>query len=434
MKKTTLEPLDPQIFDDFVRNHPQKSHFLQSANWGRFAAAKKHFTPYYLGLKDSRGHLLAATLLLQKKLPLGLCYFYAPRGFVIDFSDQKLLQTMTEAVVDFCREHHAIFFKIDPDLIKSGTNYLGEPVELPYKSSKIFDNLLSLGYRHQGYTKNFETNQPRYTFRIDLTPDWDTIEHHFHKTAKRCIKKAKQLGVKVEIGTADDVATFAALMAITESRKGIVNYAEDYYQQFYADFAPDRAKLFLGKVSTPEIIDYYQTEKRELEAAIARTASNKKAASKLRDLEKRLAGVEQNLQRYREARQNYGDEIVLSAHMIVFYGDKAWYLYGGNHNILAESCANYLTFVEHIKYAKEQGITTYDEFGTIGDFNPENPRLGLHEFKKKFGGDYLEFFGEFDYVLRPFPYFIFQKLIPTYRKLVKKHLSHQISSQTSEND
>ncbi len=47
--------------------------------------------------------------------------------------------------------------------------------------------------------------------------------------------------------------------------------------------------------------------------------------------------------------------------------------------------------------------------------------MGLHEFKKKFGGDYVEFLGEFDYVTNPLMYFVFTKMVPLYRKIVKKN-------------
>lgn len=422
----TLKELDPQDFEHFVVHHPQKSHFLQSSYWGRFAGAKKHLHPYYLGLFDASGQLVAATLLLQKRLPLGLCYFYAPRGFVLDFHDHDLLAAMTQAVADFCRQRKAIFFKIDPDLVKSrqtpSEDALADTPDYPV----LFQELQSLGYRHQGFTQNFETNQPRYTFRIDLTPDWPTLEGSFAKTARRCIKKAEKLGVSVRIGDASDVKTFFNLMDLTEKRKGVVYFGQDYYEAFFDTFSPDHVRLFLGEIDTDKAIDFYETERLSLQQKIRSILPSKSSASKLADLKKRLQSTEANLARYRAAAEQYGPKIVLSAHMIVLYGDKAWYLYGGNHDILQESCTNYLTFATHIKYAKEQGITTYDEFGTVGDLRPGNSRLGLHEFKKKFGGDYLEFFGEFDYVLRPVPYFFFQKLIPTYRKLVKRYLrKHQ---------
>ena len=94
---------------------------------------------------------------------------------------------------------------------------------------------------------------------------------------------------------------------------------------------------------------------------------------------------------------------------------------------LSETYVNYNTYFEHIKYCKQKGIKIYDQFGTIGDLSKENPRLGLHEFKKKFGGDYIEFIGEWDYIINYPMYFIFTKLVPIYRKIIKQKITEQIN-------
>ena len=52
-----LKNLEKEEFDNFVENHKLKSHFLQSLSWGEFAKAKKHLTPYYLGLFQQIIHL-----------------------------------------------------------------------------------------------------------------------------------------------------------------------------------------------------------------------------------------------------------------------------------------------------------------------------------------------------------------------------------------
>ena len=66
---------------------------------------------------------------------------------------------------------------------------------------------------------------------------------------------------------------------------------------------------------------------------------------------------------------------------------------------------------------------------TQGDLSKDNTRLGLHEFKKKFGGDYIEFMGEFDYVLKPIYYFAFTKLVPLYRNYIKKRKKKELKDE-----
>ena len=245
-----LKNIEKIQFDDFVCNHKSKSHFLQSLSWGEFAKAKKNLTPYYLGLVNEKDEIVGATLLLKKSLPMGYSYFYAPRGFVVDYKKKELVRTMSEKVVEFARGKKAIFVKIDPDIIKTSFNYLNEET-VNKDFDVIFDTLKSCKFKHQGFTKNFETMQPRYTFRIDLTQDLEDIENHFSKTTKRRINKSEKLDTEVVIGTKDDIEEFYHLMTLTESRKDFISYTKDYYETLYEIFNSNeksKATLFLGKV------------------------------------------------------------------------------------------------------------------------------------------------------------------------------------------
>ena len=172
-------------FDDFVFNHPQKSHFLQSQAWGEFSKIKKNLTPHYLGLIDQENEIIAATLLLEKKLPLNLCYFYAPRGFVIDYKKKEILKIMTQKIVDFAKKRKAIFVKIDPDIKLHDLDIEGNVINNTENNENLVKFLQKIGYRHLGFNKNFENNQPRYTFRLSLEPTIEEITKAFHPTTKK---------------------------------------------------------------------------------------------------------------------------------------------------------------------------------------------------------------------------------------------------------
>ncbi|MBR2678857.1 MAG: peptidoglycan bridge formation glycyltransferase FemA/FemB family protein [Bacilli bacterium] len=431
-----LKNLEKEQFDNYVRDHKTKSHFLQSLAWGEFAKAKKNLTPYYLGLVNDNDEVVGATLLLEKKLPLNLCYFYAPRGFVLDYNKKEIVREMTSRIKDFAKNKKAIFVKIDPDIIKTSFNYQNEETENK-NFNEIYNTLKSCGFKHLGFTKNFETMQPRYTFRIDLNQDLEEIENHFSKTTKQRIAKAKKLDTEVVIGDKNDLKEFYHLMTLTENRKDFISYTEDYYETLYEVFNGNKnskATLFLGKIIFDKTIEALEKNLKSINDQISILPIDnlsKSAKSKLAELTKQKENITNEIKKYKDYKKEHGDEIILSAHMIIEYGDKAWVLYAGNHNILSETYVNYNTYFEHIKYCKEKNIKIYDQFGTIGDLSENNPRLGLHEFKKKFGGDYVEFIGEFDLVTNKLMYFVFTKLVPIYRKIVrnrsKKELKNEIS-------
>ena len=428
-----LIELEKEEYEGFVKTNKYKSHFLQSYSWGEFSKEKKNLTPYYVGLVDN-GKILGTALLLQKKLPLGYSYFYSPRGFVIDFLDKDLLNIFTKEVIKFIKKKKAVFLKIDPDIIRNKYNYLDEEL-LTSNSNEIFDNIISLGFKHLGFTKNFETMQPRYTFRIDLNQDINTIFDHFSKTTKQRIKKAQKLGCEVEIGNSNDIETFYHLMTLTEDRKDFVSYSKDYYEKQYEMLSKEgMATLFLGKINTKKVVNNLSDDLRraimEIDG-IDKENLSKSKKNKLNELVKEKENLTNEIAKYKKYNEEYGDEIILNAHMIISYGNKAWVLYAGNHNILTESYANYLTYYEHIKYFKDKGIEIYDQFGTIGDLSKDNPRLGLHEFKKKFGGDYVEFLGEFDYVTNKFMYFVFTKVVPLYRRIIRNRSRRKISNEVN---
>ena len=432
-----LKNIEKEKFDDFVKNHKTKSHFLQSLSWGEFSKIKKNLTPYYLGLVNEEDEIVASVLLLEKKLPMNKCYFYAPRGFVIDYKKKELVREMTKKVVEFAKKKKAIFVKIDPDIIRKSINYQNEERDNPDYDG-IFQTLKNCGFKHQGYTKNFETMQQRYTFRIDLTQSIEEIEEHFSKTTKQRIAKAEKLDTEVIIGDKKDIKEFYHLMTLTESRKDFISYNEDYYETLYEIFNGNdssKATLFLGKININKTLKALEKNLKTINDQISRLPIDnlsKSAKVKLAELSRQKENIQNEMDKYKDAKMEYGNEITLSAHMIIEYGNKAWVLYAGNHNILSETYVNYSTYYEHIKYCKEKGIEIYDQFGTIGDLSENNPRIGLHEFKKKFGGDYVEFMGEWDFITNPLFYFVFTKLVPIYRKIVrnksKKELANELNN------
>lgn len=415
-----IENIVKERYENFAKNHT-KSHFLQSYAWGEFSKKEKNLIPHYVGMEDGKGNLVATALLLEKKLPFHYCYFYAPRGFLIDYNSEAYLKAFTSYLKEYSKKKKAIFFKIDPDIVyNKEDNFGNKTVE---KQDKEWKLLKKLGYKHLGFTKNFETMQPRYTFRMDMNKSWEEIENNFSKTTKQRIKKAEDFLVDVKIGTKEDIHTFYNLMILTENRKDFITHEEKYYQSLYEIWNQDNScNLFLGTVNLDKIINKQQDLVNELTKELEQIPTenlSKTQNTKKQELEKRITKLKQDILKYEDTKKQYGNIITLSAHFIIEYNDKAWVLYAGNHNILTDTYANYETYKEHIKYYYHKGIKTYDQFGTIGDLRKENPLLGLHEFKKKFGGDYVEFTGEFDYVIKPIMYFIFTKLVPLYRNIIK---------------
>ena len=73
-----------------------------------------------------------------------------------------------------------------------------------------------------------------------------------------------------------------------------------------------------------------------------------------------------------------------------------------------------------MKFSKESGLKKIDLFGTTGDPNGNYKNLvGIHNYKKNYGGKYVEFIGEFDYIYNNFMYKLLPIVLKAYRKLLR---------------
>ena len=101
-----IKDLSEKEYQKFWEETPN-NHFMQSYEWGQACKKNRGQIPCYVGLKDNKGKLVAAALLLKKKTPFNMCYFYAPRGFTMDFTNTKVLNEFTNKLKDYLKEENA---------------------------------------------------------------------------------------------------------------------------------------------------------------------------------------------------------------------------------------------------------------------------------------------------------------------------------------
>lgn len=101
----------------------------------------------------------------------------------------------------------------------------------------------------------------------------------------------------------------------------------------------------------------------------------------------------------------------------VYYGNKAWYLYGASSNEHRNAMPNYLLQWEMICHAVSKSCSIYDFRGISGNLSKDDPLYGLYRFKKGFGGEFTKFTGLFIYTFRPLASSVFLELVEIRRKL-----------------
>lgn len=422
-----LEINNEEEYENFVSNN-EKAHFMQSYYWGE-VMKEKNFEPHYVVLKNNN-KIIASALLLKKNLWNGYCYYYVPRGYILDYTDFELIKTFTEEIKKYSKKNKGIFVKIDPDIKLHTLDLDGNIIE-GEDNHKLFDYLKKIGYKHTGFYKTFVGEQPRFTFRLDMNKSWEEIYSGMHPTTRKILNKGNQYNLNLYIGNEKDIESFYQAMIETAQRENIRALPIDYYKNYYNILNKHgMSDLYVVKVKLNDLISNYENKVKDIKEEIDALKNTEyknmnKKNNLLNDLNNKLDKANKELEEIKKINK---EEIVLSSIMTAKYKDKIWTIHGGNSTELRELNSNYLLYYQIIKDAYNNGYKMIDFFGTSGEANPDknSPIYGIHNFKKRLGGEYTEFMGEFDLITNKLLYFIYKKLIPIYRKhqLKKNKTSH----------
>ena len=397
-----IKNLSEKEYQEFWENTPN-NHFMQSYEWGQACKKNRDQIPCYVGLKNDKDEIVAAALLLKKKTPLNMCYFYAPRGFTMNFEDNKVLTEFTNGLKNYLKEENAIYLKLDPPLMYQEVNTEGEKVEDGKNNYVIFNNFLNLGYKHKGFNKLYEGNQPRYTFRTYYNKynSFDEVEKTFSKSFSKPLKRS--YNYDIEIYQSDEVKTFHELIKLISDKDGFNEYSFDYYNNVFEELnKKGYIKVYNVTINPSKLIEKFT---KELE-------TEKK--------EERKAKIQKDIEYFTELSKNHKDEYTCASLICTYSATGAWSLYIGNDEVATYTGTVNRLYYEFMKDAYDNGYEYADLFGVVGDPKTKYKNLaGIFEYKRKIGGDLIEFIGEFDLVNKPFWYNVLPTLLKIYRKLKK---------------
>jgi len=94
------------------------------------------------------------------------------------------------------------------------------------------------------------------------------------------------------------------------------------------------------------------------------------------------------------------------------FGPTAWYFYGASSNEGRRHMPTYLLQWEAMRWAMDQGCTTYDWWGAPNELDESDPMWGVYRFKQGFGGKFVRWIGAWDYAPRPGLYRAYTRAMP----------------------
>lgn len=410
-----IENLTKEQYLTLYNEHPQAS-FMQMYDWGQVVKETRNQTPIYVGLQDDSGKIVAGALLLKKATPLKMCYFYSPRGFIIDFKDTTLMESFTTHLKQYLKSQNAIYLKVDPELPYQQIDENAKKVEEGYNNYDVFDTFTKLGYTHCGFDILFAHNQPRYTFRryFKKYADIKAIEKSLSKTFMNTVKRSYKYNQEIVEGM--DPNEFYELAKITAEKDGFSTFTREFYNHFFKVFHKlGKAKIFNAVVYPDKILETNKKEVAQLKDKLEKGELSRKAASDAPDVIRRL---EKDIKTFEPYQGKYPNGYVVASLMCSYSNTGMYTLYLGNNDLGLYTFSINRIYYEVIVDCFNSGLEFMDLFGTVGDPHIQYKNLStLHEYKRKFGDEYTEFLGEFDLIMKPFWYKALPRLLKIYRKI-----------------
>lgn len=346
--------------------------------------------------------LMAASLICIKRIKFNTKYGYAPKGFLIDYTNQDLLKRFTRCLCNYYRKKNLAFIKINPEIVISEIDFHHDYEKKVFAlNTNVISNLENLNYQHLKNNLNFEGQFPRF-YAIKSLKDFgvDKVD----KNVRNKVIKGERRGLKLTVGSRDDLELFYRFV---KKKKDVpIKYYRDYYNTFSLSNSID---LFLVKMNTEEYLInskmMYEEQlgiNSELVEKIQLNNSDKLICAKM--------ASDKALNTYKEemikasALLGKHNELVIGGALVLKYNNRISIFASGYDEQYKHLNPNHFMFYKIMDYYKDE-YSIADLNGISGDFSNNSKYYGLNHFKFAFKPNIYELAGEFDLIIDPTKYF-----------------------------
>lgn len=221
------------------------------------------------------------------------------------------------------------------------------------KSNQVIEKIQKLGLK-----PSVRPLFTRFTFKLDLTPTEEELLKNMHQKTRYNIRIAEKHGIKVVEDNSDKAfKQYLKLTKETTDRQKFYAHSENYHKLMWKTLGKNREDK--NKLSAHLFLAKYKSE-------------------------------------------------TLATWIVFVFKDKLYYPYGASTTRHKEKMASNLMMWEVIKFGKKHGLKEFDMWGALGQ-NPDkkDPWFGFHRFKQGYGGELVEFVGNFDLVINPYLYTLY---------------------------
>ncbi len=415
--------LDQAALDAFVWAHPY-AHHMKTSSWGRLLQNERTII-HYAGFYEKS---LVATALIIEQKALGCKYWYIPNGPCVDYQDEVLLRNVLQALKETSKQHGVTFVRIDPNQERQEHTQSGEVAEGGYQFEHLTALLETSGYHHLGYCYGYSGNwQPRFTYLLDIDRPLEQIIAQSYKENQTYLRKNQKRAITVREGTIEELSYLEQFGIELSHKLGFEPKTKEYFKSIMASYE-DRHLFLVAEANLQEAMQNLEEEIKQLSLQVETLQGKVRNQGRIKEITREINNLQEEQKEIMRWQQDEGNTLILAAGLFVHTGKKSYDLYLYSRKGLTNFRAPISLHYKAMELLQAKGVTQYDFVGISGSLDRSDSYFGLYDFKRRFGGRFIEYLGEFDLVNRPLRYRFFLTVYKWVRRIQRKIIRSRMNT------
>ncbi len=415
--------LTEKEFRDFSKDRDDLS-FMQLPEVGelrKIYGSEVHF----IGVKENK-KVVAASMITITTTFRGKKTFYAPRGYMLDYSDLELLKYLTEEFYKYAKKRKGLMIKIDPLITYQMRDTNGDEYPNAKKNDKVIEDLKNLGYVHYGFNTDIVYTQSRWNYIVKLDVPYDELVKRFSKSTRKNIESSYDKGLLVRKAKFEELEGLEEILVKTAERKNFNSRDLEYYKNMFKCLK-DNMVIYVAYIEKNHFLDCAKkrlddviNKQKEIDEKMKVDMVGNKLLKQKETIDNQVEKCKKEYEEAKEFAKTIDDKKDIGVLISLKSGKEYLTLYSGYLTEYARFTPKYAMYNEHIKDAYAFKIPLLDFYGISGVFDPNDKNYGIFEQKKGFGGEVQELIGEFTYPVDKKHYTLYMFLRNIKRKVKEK--------------
>ena len=190
--------------------------------------------------------------------------FYAPRGFLIDYSNHELLEEFTLKLKEYLKENKALFLKVNPYYDYQLRDVNGKEIENT-KMDELMKVMQDLGYVHNGFYIDQDKKkdlEPRWISILDIKDKTiDELLKNMRSSTKWRINNSRKNCLTIIEADEKNLIEFKNLMKHTAERREFIDRPLSYYENMFNILKKNNlVKVLLVEINFKQLKEFSEKE------------------------------------------------------------------------------------------------------------------------------------------------------------------------------